>query len=231
MIHWPGILATGSNYDGSPQVPQDDKGFPIRDYSAEDKDTWAALETQVPHKAKNIGISNYTKSEIADLLKSAKIKPSSLQVELHVYNQQPELVKYAQSQGIQVTAYSPFGGLNHIYGSNAEVVEDPTVKALAQKHNTTPHGIALSFLIAKNIAPIPKTVSRIKENFDSVVALTAEDVKTLEGVNKNKRYNDCSEMLGYIFFRDEKDSTTILAQIANAGLSRAQAKVEHLVGK
>ncbi|TIB37465.1 hypothetical protein E3P84_00254 [Wallemia ichthyophaga] len=231
LIHWPGALATGPNYDGSAQIPQDDKGFPLKDHNVEEKDTWAALETQVPQKCKNIGISNYTKSEIADLLKTAKIRPSSLQVELHVYNQQPELVKYAQSQGIQVTAYSPFGGLNHIYGSNAEVVEDPAVKALAQKYQTSNHGIALSFLLAKNISPIPKTVSRIKENFESVVALSAEDVQTLEGANKNKRYNDGSEMLGYIYFKDEKDTGTILSQIGKAGLSRAQAKVEHLVGK
>ncbi|TIB76555.1 Aldo/keto reductase [Wallemia mellicola] len=231
LIHWPGSLEAGQNFDGTATIPQDDKGFPIRDYGADEEDTWAALEAQIPQKVKNIGISNYTKSEIEDLLKYAKIKPSSLQVECHVYLQQKDLVAFAQSKGIQVTAYSPFGGLNPTYGGTTEVVSDPLVQSLATKHNTTPHGIVLSFLISRNIVPIPKSVTKYKENFDSIVKLDADDVKALEGADKGKRYNDCSEMLGYIFFKDEKSSEQILTQIAKAGLTRAQAKVEHLVGK
>lgn len=41
------------------------------------------------------------------VLKTAKHKPDLLQIELHPYLQQNDLVAFAQKQGIVVTAYSP----------------------------------------------------------------------------------------------------------------------------
>lgn len=68
------------------------------------------MEEQVEAgRAKNIGISNYNISQIQTLLKTAKIKPANLQVELHVYLQQKDLVDFCHQNGISVVAYSPLG--------------------------------------------------------------------------------------------------------------------------
>jgi D-xylose reductase len=56
--------------------------------------------------AKSIGISNFQGSLIIDLLRYARIRPAILQVEIHPYLAQEELVKLAQSENIAVTAYS-----------------------------------------------------------------------------------------------------------------------------
>lgn len=58
---------------------------------------------------KSIGISNFNKNQIQRIIDNAKIKPSNLQIELHIYLQQHELVNFCKANNIVVTAYSPLG--------------------------------------------------------------------------------------------------------------------------
>lgn len=68
------------------------------------------MEEQVDAgRTKTIGISNFNIRQIDRILKSARIKPACLQVELHVYLQQRELVNFCQQNGLVVVAYSPLG--------------------------------------------------------------------------------------------------------------------------
>lgn len=66
---------------------------------------------------KSIGISNFNQRQIQRILDNAVIKPASLQIELHVYLQQHELVDFCKSNNIIVTAYSPLGskGIANLY--------------------------------------------------------------------------------------------------------------------
>lgn len=78
------------------------------------------LEEQVSlGRTKSIGVSNFNKAQIENILKFAKIKPANLQIELHLYMQQKELVQFCKSNGITVTAYSPLGspGMKEFYES------------------------------------------------------------------------------------------------------------------
>ena len=66
------------------------------------------MEEQVEAgRAKNIGLSNYNIAQISTVLKTAKIKPANLQVEMHVYLQQKGLVDFCHKNGITVVAYCP----------------------------------------------------------------------------------------------------------------------------
>lgn len=68
------------------------------------------MERQVKRgKTRAIGVSNFNKEQIDRILKVAKIRPVTNQIELHAYLQQPEMVEYLKSNGIIVTAYSPLG--------------------------------------------------------------------------------------------------------------------------
>lgn len=58
---------------------------------------------------KTIGISNYNIKQITRILENATIPPANLQVELHAYHQQKELVDFCNKNKITVTAYSPLG--------------------------------------------------------------------------------------------------------------------------
>lgn len=59
--------------------------------------------------AKSIGLSNFNISQIKRVLQSARIPPSNLQVELHAFFQQKELVDFCKEHNIIVCAYAPLG--------------------------------------------------------------------------------------------------------------------------
>lgn len=58
---------------------------------------------------KSIGVSNFNKNQVQRLLDNSTIKPSNLQVEVHVYFQQNDLINFCNENNIVVTAYAPLG--------------------------------------------------------------------------------------------------------------------------
>ncbi|XP_050517943.1 aldo-keto reductase family 1 member A1-like [Diabrotica virgifera virgifera] len=166
-------------------------------YEEEDhKGIWEAMEEQVwACRTKSIGLSNFNKSQVANLLTFCEIKPANLQIELNVFLQQPELVEFCRQNEIGVTAYSPLGnpGYNKFLKSLGfqerqlfSVLTNPVVADIAKSHQRSTAQIALRFLMQKYIVIIPKSVtpSRISENFDVFdFVLDDEEMKRLESLN------------------------------------------------
>lgn len=72
-----------------PKHPRQPDGLPVPGLEAhfEYKETWKTFEAlKEEGKVKNIGVSNFTISQLEDLLSNCKIEPSILQVEVHPYN-------------------------------------------------------------------------------------------------------------------------------------------------
>ena len=68
------------------------------------------MEEQVEAgRAKAIGVSNFNQAQVERLLKNCTIQPANNQVELHVYLQQPELVKFCQENNVSITSYATLG--------------------------------------------------------------------------------------------------------------------------
>ena len=79
----------------------------VRQSKASIQETWQAMEHLVDiGLVKSIGVSNFQGSLLIDLLRYARIRPALLQVEIHPYLVQEELIQFAQSEGITVTGYS-----------------------------------------------------------------------------------------------------------------------------
>jgi len=69
--------------------------------------TWHAMEQLVKDGlVKNIGVCNLGTSMLRQMLNYAEIKPAVLQVEMHPYNTQQSLLKFAKESGLQVMAFS-----------------------------------------------------------------------------------------------------------------------------
>lgn len=66
---------------------------------------------------KHIGISNFNQKQIQNILNNSVIQPACLQVELHIYFQQNELVDFCKANNIAVVAYAPLGskGISALY--------------------------------------------------------------------------------------------------------------------
>ena len=73
------------------------------------------MEAQVDAgRVKSIGLSNFNSQQIERIVKSARIKPANLQVELHAYFQQKKLREVCFKHGISVCAFASLGSKGRV---------------------------------------------------------------------------------------------------------------------
>lgn len=198
LIHFPISLKFVPFEDRYPPGWMDPEGEArMEEIAVPYAETWQAMEELVEAGlTKRIGVCNLTTAGLRDLLSYARIKPAVLQVELHPYLTQEVLVRYAQLNGIAVTAFSPFGADSYLTLGMAEeeerLLEHPVVKDLAARHERTPAQILLRWSVHRGVVPIPKTqtIERLRENFQLDFALSEDEIASLSGLNRNRRFND-----------------------------------------
>lgn len=160
--------------------------------------TWKAMESLVDQGlAKQIGVCNFSTQLLRQVFGTCRIKPATLQIELHPHNSQDRLVRFAHEQGMNVTAFSAFGGASYIELNMATeddlLMNDPTVKGIAEAHKKTPAQILIRWALERNTFPLTKTckTARMIENRDVFdFSLTKEEIEKINLLNKNRRYND-----------------------------------------
>ncbi|KAL8865281.1 MAG: hypothetical protein Q9174_006971 [Haloplaca sp. 1 TL-2023] len=134
-----------------------------------------------------------------DLLRYAKVRPATLQIEHHPYLMQEGLVKYAQEEGIAVTAYSSFGPQSFLEMDMQQakdaplLLEHPTIKKIADSNGKTPAQVLLRWATQRNVAVIPKSNNkdRLAQNLDVLgFDMGDEDMKAIKAIDKGLRFND-----------------------------------------
>ncbi|KJH41035.1 oxidoreductase, aldo/keto reductase family protein [Dictyocaulus viviparus] len=166
------------------------------------QDIWRGLEgVYKKGLARAIGVSNFNIEQIKRVLKTASVPIHNCQVELYLYWPQHELHELCKQHNISLTSYATLGspgrvnfslpgGIKLEWSSAPNALEDPHVKQLAAKHKKTPAQILLRYVIERNIAVIPKSVSpsRIVENFQIFdFSLSTEEMKLLESTTHRHR--------------------------------------------
>lgn len=147
------------------------------------KETWEALEKLYKDgRVRAIGVSNFKIHHLEDLLSEAEIKPMVNQVEYHPHLTQKELLAFCQKEGIQMEAWSPL--------KQGQLLSDPTINEIGEKYSKTPAQVILRWDLQNKVVTIPKSIKehRIIENaniFD--FELSVEDMKRIDGLNKNER--------------------------------------------
>lgn len=147
------------------------------------KKAWLAVEEALAAgQAKSIGVSNYTIRHLEEMQDYAKVMPAVNQVEMHVFLQQPELLKYCREHDIMVEAYSPL--------AHAAAMDDPVVAAIAGKHSKSYAQIMLRWLLQQDLVVLPKSVTpkRIEENIDIFdFELDPDDLAKLASLDRDLR--------------------------------------------
>ena len=143
-------------------------------------EAWKALvKLKEEGRAKTVGVSNFTVSHLKRIIDATGVAPSVNQIELHPRFQQKELAAYHMEHGIITESWSPLG--------QGTLLENPTLKALAQKHGRTLAQVVIRWHLDRGYIVIPKSVtpSRIRENFDvSDFSLDADDLAKIAALDR-----------------------------------------------
>jgi len=173
LVHWPLLLNPEGNDDRFPKLPDGSRDVI---HGWDHREAWKQMEALVNSgKVKAIGVCNYSKKYLEELLPVAKIVPAINQIENHPALPQTEIVDLCREKGIHVVAYSPLGST----GSPLQSAE-PVVK-LAEKKGVSPVTILLSHHVARGHTVLAKSVNpdRITSN-KNIVDLEADDLKLLD---------------------------------------------------
>jgi methylglyoxal/glyoxal reductase len=152
--------------------------WPVEGVSDE---TWRAMiKLWRQGKAQAIGVSNYTISQLMEILQNSDVVPAVDQVEFHPFLYQHELLRFCRNNRIQLEAYSPL--------TRGNKLNYPIIAEVARKYDKTPAQILIRWSLQHDVIVIPKSIhkDRIRENsqvFD--FQLEPEDMKTLDLLNDN----------------------------------------------
>ena len=136
LMHWPVPMNPHGNH---PNIPKLEDGSRDLQKDWHWTKTWGELEKLPESKARAIGVCNFSKPFLEELLKVAKKTPAVNQIENHVYLPQQEIVDFCKSHKIHTTAYSPFGS------TGSPIFTEEAVKNVAQRRGVSPGCVLLSY--------------------------------------------------------------------------------------
>jgi diketogulonate reductase-like aldo/keto reductase len=122
-------------------------------------DSWRALERLYAEKrARAIGVSNYLRPHLQELLAHAHVAPAVNQIELSPFLQRRDAVAFCREKSIVVEAYSPL--------THGARLGHPVVVVEARRVGRTPAQVLLRWGIQKGFVVLPKSTreERIQEN-------------------------------------------------------------------
>lgn len=147
------------------------------------KDTWRALEKLYKgQRIRAIGVSNFMRHHLEDLISSAEITPMVNQMEFHPYVVQQDLIDYCIAKKIQYEAWSPF--------MQGKLFKLDICDGLARKYGKSPAQIILRWNLQKGVVTIPKSVKKNRINANASIfdfKLTSEEVAYLDSLDRGER--------------------------------------------
>ena len=157
--------------------------WPVKDCV---KETWKVMEESVHQgKVRSIGVSNFNRHHLDDLLAYADIRPVINQIEVHPLMTQDENIAYNHELGIQIEAWGPFGQ------GDIDVIGQPLLQSLARKYQKTASQIVLRWIVQRDLITIPRAKpNHFAENLEIMsFSLSDEDMKAISSLNQNLRSN------------------------------------------
>lgn len=113
----------------------------------------ALLEAKKQGLTREIGVSNFTVALMKEAIAAVGAEHiATNQVELHPYLQNRVVADFAKQHGIKITSYMTLA-----YG---EVLKDPVIEQIAQRHNATPAQVTLAWAMQLGYAVIPSSTKR-----------------------------------------------------------------------
>ena len=156
-------------------------------YFEGNREAWRALEEAYKAgKLRAIGLSNFEKADIDNILESCSVKPMVNQILAHISNTPKELIQYTQEKGILVEAYSPVG--------HGELLKNEELAEMAKKYGVSVPRLCIRYTLQLDLLPLPKTANpeHMKDNADVDFVISKKDMELLKNMERIKDYGEAS---------------------------------------
>ncbi|MFX1251895.1 MAG: aldo/keto reductase [Promethearchaeota archaeon] len=151
------------------------------------REAWRALEEAYKAgKIRAIGLSNFEKADIDNILEFCSVKPMVNQILAHISNTPKELIQYCQDKSILVEAYSPI--------AHGELLKNQEIIQIAEKYGVSVPQLSIRYVLQLDLLPLPKTTNpeHMKSNADVDFVISEEDMEFLQNVDQIKNYGNAS---------------------------------------
>ena len=135
-------------------------------------------------RAKAIGVSNFQRHHLEELLANSDVKPAVDQIESSPQFANQELIDFAHAQGIDVEAWSPLGG------TGGNLLADPRLAEIGAKYGKSAAQVVIRWHIQRGVVVLPKSThaERIRQNLDVFdFNLTDADMAAVSAVDTGRR--------------------------------------------
>lgn len=156
-------------------------------YFAENKEVWRALEDAYEAgKVKAIGVSNFLKDDLENILFDCNVKPMVNQILLHIGNTDEQLIDFCRENQILVEAYSPM--------AHGEVLKNKEMIEMADKYGVSVAQLCIRYTLQLGTISLPKTGNpeHMKHNTAVSFLISNEDMERLKHVKPLENYGEYS---------------------------------------
>ncbi len=150
-------------------------------------EAWRALEeAYAAGKLRAIGVSNFERSDLNNLLKNGSVAPMVNQVLAHIGNTPFDLIDFCQGQGILVEAYSPV--------AHGAALGNARLADLAGKYGVGVAQLCIRYCVQLGLVPLPKTGNpeHMRSNAALDFSISEADMDLLRKIDGGTDYGQAS---------------------------------------
>ncbi len=132
-------------------------------------------------KIRAIGVSNFSPSDIQNILDNCEVIPHVNQIGYFIGIDQSKAITFCKEHNIFIIAYSPLG--------IGYLLKNEDIFKVAEKYTVSPAQICLRYLLQKGVAPLPKSTheNRIIQNSQLDFEIAQVDMNFLDTIKGDPR--------------------------------------------
>jgi diketogulonate reductase-like aldo/keto reductase len=150
-------------------------------------EAWRALEeAYAAGKLRAIGVSNFERADLDNLIDNGSVKPMVNQVLAHVGNTPFDLIDYSRSKDILVEAYSPV--------AHGALIGNSGIAAMAEKYGVSVAQLCIRYCLQIGLLPLPKSTKadHLRTNAALDFEIAHSDVELLKSSHGETDYGEAS---------------------------------------
>ncbi|MGY3567749.1 aldo/keto reductase [Sinomonas sp. RB5] len=160
-------------------APQPWDDFRGGDYAEGNLAAWRALEeAHRDGKIRALGVSNFLKADLDNILEHGSVAPHVNQILVHAGNTPSALIDYCESKNILVEAYSPI--------AHGEILGNERVAAIAEKYGVGVPQLCIRYTLQLGTVSLPKASNpaHMRSNADVDFEIADADMGALRDLDE-----------------------------------------------